>query len=248
VIGPDDKRTYEEQPKVILCLLCSQAGQSMAEFLVIVFVAMFLIFGAIQFALIFHAKITLNYAAFEAARYGSLENANFSAVKEGFIRGLAPLYSYYNTGKDNTGVKGTASSQVQAFQEARYKLSDEFEDSRNLIRIERISPGEQAFTDYAADDSIPNDNLIYRASKAGKVSGVTIQDANLLHLKITYWYPLYVPLVNKAIFKTVCSMEKWQNELICRQDKTDPEDPRIPLTSVAVTRMQSPARKSDGFQ
>lgn len=221
----------------------------MVEVLIILPVAMLLIFGAIQFALIYHAKITLNYAAFEAARYGSLNNARFSSVKEGFTRGLAPLYSYFEADKDRRKkMKGRkVADQVEAFQMARSKIFDEFDDARDLIRIERLSPSEQAFSDYAVDEEIPNDNLMYRASKTGRTSNDTIQDANLLHLRITYWYPLYVPMINRVIFKTICTSKNWRNDPVCHPKSGQPLEPRIPITVVSVMRMQSPAKKSDGF-
>ena len=230
-------------------LRCQQ-GQSMAECIVVLPVALLLIFGAIQFALIYHAKITLNYAAFEAARAGSLNNAAYASVKEGFARGLAPLYSYYepDAKKRRNRKSNHAANQVAAFQLARSKIFDEFKDKTKLIRIERLSPDEPDFSDYSVDEEIPNDNLMYRASILGKQSGSSIQDANVLHLRITYWYPLYVPLVNRLIFMSVCSTEKWTNDMICQQNEDSVKDPRIPLTTIAVMRMQSPAQKSDGYQ
>ncbi len=232
------------------CHLRCQQGQSMAECMVVLPVALLLIFGAIQFALIYHAKITLNYAAFEAARAGSLNNAEYTSVKEGFARGLAPLYSYYepDAKKRRNRKDNHATNQVAAFQLARSKIFAEFKDKTKLIRIERLSPDKPDFSDYAVDDEIPNDNLMYRASVLGKHSGSSIQDANLLHLRITYWYPLYVPLVNRLIFMSVCNTEKWTNDTICRQSKDSAHYPRIPLTTVAVMRMQSPAKKSDGYE
>ena len=230
--------------------LRSQLGQSMAECIVVLPVALLLIFGAIQFALIYHAKITLNYAAFEAARAGSLNNAEYLSVKEGFTRGLAPLYSYYepDAKKRMNRKDNHATNQVAAFQLARSKIFDEFKDKKKLIRIERLSPDEPDFSDYAVDEEIPNDNLMYRASMLGFRSGSSIQDANVLHLRITYWYPLYVPLVNRLVYKSVCSTKKWTEDLLCQQNKDHPIDPRIPLTVVAVMRMQSPAKKSNGYQ
>jgi hypothetical protein len=233
----------------ILRPLRSQLGQSMAECIIVLPVALLLIFGAIQFALIYHAKITLNYAAFEAARAGSLNNAEYLSVKEGFTRGLAPLYSYYEPDREKRQKRKSnqATNQVAAFQLARTKIFKEFEDKSNLVRIERLSPDKQDFSDFAVDKEIPNDNLMYRASTLMHRSSSTIQDANALHLRITYWYPLYVPLVNRLIFFSVCNTEKWANDLICQQDKNHPTDPRVPLTVVAVMRMQSPAKKSEGY-
>jgi len=245
-----------------------QAGQSMAELLVILPAMLLLIFGTIQFALIFHAKITLNYAAFEAARAGSLNNARFSAIKEGFARGLAPLYSYFEP-DDARRDADAPLNQVGAFQRARDRVWQEFDSPLRLIRIERLSPSEADFSDFAPDESIPNDNLMYRSSLPGSNAKRSIQDANLLHLRITYWYPLYVPIINRLIFDTfICCRNKtkkdgvdltlftggeqdtadkkqtcaWSGDPVCSGDQ-----PRIPLTVTAALRMQSPAMRSKGF-
>ena len=55
-------------------------GQAMVEFGIIVFVLLLLILGTLQFAFIYHAKIQLNYAAFETARAGALNNARMWAM------------------------------------------------------------------------------------------------------------------------------------------------------------------------
>lgn len=214
-------------------------GQSMVEMLVILQAMLLLIMGAIQFALIYHAKTTLNYAAYEAVRAGSLNNADYEAIQEGFARGLAPLYSYADDG-----------DQIGAYQDARDQILDEFDSSDKLIRIERLSPTSSDFVDYAitvsSDDGdstqIPNDNLRYRTSDTGITSHRNIQDANLLHLRITYWYPLYVPMANSVVNSAICTLSKWSGDEVC-----DGDEKRIPLTSVAAMRMQSPAIESEGF-
>ncbi|MCL7488913.1 MAG: pilus assembly protein [Desulfobulbaceae bacterium] len=233
----------------------SQSGQSMAEFLVILPVILLLIFGAIQFALIFHAKITLNYAAFEAVRYGSLGQGRFNEVREGFARGLAPLYSYFES-DDHIRKKrkgNIAGDQIEAYQMARNRVYNEFDSRNRLVRIERLNPTDSSFLDFASDEEIPNDNLMYRTSRMEEKSQSSIQDANLLHLRVTYWYPLYVPLVNKLIFNTfICcktvdiadSFCKWSEDPVC-MDKN--QEPVIPLTATAVMRMQTPLVKSDGY-
>lgn len=245
-------------------VLRSQAGQSMVELLVILPVMLLLILATIQFALVYHAKITLNYAAYEAARAGSLNGANayletggnsdvsqFDAVKEGFARGLAPLYSYYEPDGAKRGtMQEPALNQVEAFQQGRNTVFEAFDDPLDLIRIERLSPTPQAFIDFAEDGIIPNDNLMYRANIPGGSSQLSIQDANLLHLRFTYWYPLYVPFINRLMFDTfICGKGlggpafcKWASDPVCQGD-----EPRIPLTATAVLRMQSPAADSPGW-
>ena len=65
-------------------------GQAMVEFIVIASVLLLLIMGTIQFAMICQAKITLNYAAFETARAGSLNSARMWAMELAFARASAP--------------------------------------------------------------------------------------------------------------------------------------------------------------
>lgn len=230
--------------------LHGQHGQSMVEMLVILPVMLGLILAAIQFGLIYHAKITLNYAAYEAVRAGTL-NCNkkyqdgnntctsdvgqFAAVKEGFARGLAPLYSYAKS--DDSGKADRTTNRVEAYQQARARIFAEFEGDKDYIRIERLRPTVSSVND-AVDQVIPNDNLMYR-SKTPDKSNESIQDANLLHLRITYWYPLYVPFVNQLIFKFISC--KSPDDSSCRGE------PRIPLTATAAMRMQVPVENSQDY-
>lgn len=244
----------------------TSCGQSMVELLVILPVMLLLIFGTIQFALIYHAKITLNYAAYEGVRAGTLncnavsedysdqcnsEIGQYDAVKEGFARGLAPLYSYFEPdAKKRKTMDTPAGNQVEAFQQGRQRIFTEFESEYDFIRIERLNPTEKAFADFAVDDVIPNDNLKYRTRIGGASSETAIQDANLLHLRFTYWYPLYVPFINRIMFDTIICCKgvpdsfdcKWAQDPVCSTT-----DPRIPITSTAVMRMQTPVENSNRY-
>ncbi len=255
-----------ERGPVFFSIFKSRAGQSMVELLVVLPVMLLLILATIQFALIYHAKITLNYAAFEGVRAGTLncdkkyqdydrrctsDVGQFDAVKEGFARGLAPLYSYYEPdAKERAKLKKAAGNQVEAYQQGRARIFKEFDAKAEYIRIERLNPTTQAFADFATDEVIPNDNLMYRSKTSSGGSRMSIQDANLLHLRFTYWYPLYVPFVNKLMFdKFICckglgknSFCKWADDPICQGD-----EPRIPLTSTAIMRMQTPVENSKEY-
>ena len=59
----------------------------MVEYLIIFPALLLLILGAIQFALIYQAKFTLNYATFMAARQGALKNAKMTSIKDGLAGG-----------------------------------------------------------------------------------------------------------------------------------------------------------------
>jgi hypothetical protein len=50
-----------------------------------------------------------------------------------------------------------------------------------------------------ATDAHPNDHLNLLSRDIGETSGVNIQDANLLKIKVTYGYRMYVPITNQFI-------------------------------------------------
>ncbi len=160
-------------------------GQSMIEFIIVTPVILLLLFGAFQFALIYHAKITLNYATFEAARIGAVSNARMSEMENAFARTMAAIHTHNATEDD-----------VMCAREIVYK-----EIENGFVNIQVINPSAAAFEDDNLDpnddDTIPNDNLMYR--NAISDTGLTIQDANLLKIRASYCYPMYVPYLNRVL-------------------------------------------------
>lgn len=171
-----------------------QAGQSMAEFIIIAPALLFVCFGILQFVLLYQAKSTLDVAVMEAAREGAVNNGSMKAMRAGLARGLAPIYAR------QANADGVAAA-----------LASAQTDAANLSGITVLNPTQAAIQDYArpryyADQAvtymeIPNDSLMYRDSTAtGATSGMNIQDANLLKIHVHYCYDMYVPLVNKVIY------------------------------------------------
>jgi hypothetical protein len=172
-------------------------GQAMVEFLVVIPVLILLIFGAIQIGLIYSAKTTLNYATFQAARLAAVNNATYSSIRRGLIRGIAPLYTNSST---LSGLKQDVESGVDSVGSRR----DGVMEVDNYMRVIRMNPLSSHFSpaQYGELNSnglyqIPNDNLMYRPDEIK--GSVTIQDANLLKLRVQYCYQLMVPLVNRVI-------------------------------------------------
>lgn len=176
-----------------------KGGQAMVEFLVVLPVLILLIFGTIQIGFIYSAKTTLNYATFQAARLGAVNNATYSSLRRGLVRGLAPLFTNTAT---LTDLKGDIEDGVGIDSDgSRRNAISEVDD---YVRIIRISPMASHFEDSGFgvenDDGInqiPNDNLMYRPDD--DVDGASIQDANLLKIRVQYCYKLMVPLVNRMI-------------------------------------------------
>ena len=172
----------------------------MTEFIIVFPVMLLLLFGTLQIALLYQAKIQLNYAAFEAARAGALNNAQQWAMQAGLVRGLVPLHTH---GAPVGGSGGLLASGRGWLRWARGKLWSDVQN--NMLRIDVINPSENAFSNHGitveidgADETvIPNDSLMYRdASSRG---GQSIQDANLLKIRVMYCYEMQVPFANRVI-------------------------------------------------
>lgn len=165
-----------------------QTGQAMVEFLIVIPLLLLILLGTLQFALIYQAKITLNYAAFEAARAGSLNGAREFAMYNAVARTMAPLYTHDST--------------VAAYKAGRDQLRDEIDNGYVLIEV--VNPSPDSFSDFGVTDNgrtyIPNDNLIYRGAGVGADSSQTLQDANLLKIQVYYCYELMVPFVNRILW------------------------------------------------
>jgi hypothetical protein len=212
--------------------LNKHAGQSLVEFVVGIFVLMLLILGAFQFALIYRAKATLDYATFQAAREGAVNHASISAIRGGLAAGLTPLYTVKPDADDLTKAYGRAMAAVRL---------------PHITHIQIINPTKAAFNDFAVQDTytgkkeIPNDNLAYRSTEVGKHSSMNVQDANILKIRVTYGYKLIVPLIKPIIlgaFKVFgkgppVGKDGFQTAML--------NTGHLPLESQAIVRMQSPA-------
>lgn len=218
-----------------------QRGASLVELTVVLPTVLMGTLAVWQSALLFHAKSHLNYAAFEAARAGSLGHASVESALRGLARGLVA----YHGGGLTSAELAQRLAQVEA-------------DVRASARVEVLSPVIESFDDYqspalrdrlgAEARVIPNVGIAFQrcphdrpgcnADPAVNASGQTLQDANLLKLRITYGVPQakQLPLVGRFITLALRTMgsgsgDAFQQALLAQG--------RIPLVSHVTLRMQS---------
>jgi len=200
----------------------SQRGQSIVEYIIIFPVLLILILGAMQFALIYQAKFTLNYAAFMGARQGALKNAKLTPIKDGVAAAMAPLFMRWN-GSGAPGLGDLTKARIISTIEVFNPLT---------TKVEIISPTKAAHTQLAGGGTeIPNDNLMYRS---GSGDGMSIQDANLLKVRVTYCIKLVVPFVNRMIYSLVNGIQgvkNLTNELFWHSGAAAPTTPNMCTTA-----------------
>ncbi|MBV7536048.1 OmpA family protein [Duganella sp. sic0402] len=191
--------------------------------------------GTVQYSQLFFAKNTLNHAAMLAARAGSVGNARMAAIRDAYAEGLVPMYG---GGQD----AGKLAASLAKAQEALSKRTT----------IEMLNPTKEAFQDFndpalqtlldtKGKRVISNRSLAFRANTVGAASGETLQDANLIKLRITHGVEPVVPIIG-SMYKVYL---KWQDT------GADPvrtkliNDGLVPVVSHVTVQMQSDAIEPD---
>jgi Flp pilus assembly protein TadG len=217
-----------------------QAGATIVEFAIISPIAILLVMGIIQFGLMFSAKQILNEATFVAARAGAEQNAQKSAMSTALTTAMIPFYQ-------NTFYTNPATRLADAYGSA-------LTDLPLNLDIAVLNPNADVFSDFGLTDAttnqtyIPNDSLEYRDhSWTGPTTGLTIQDANALKIRVTYAYELKVPLM-QIVFKSVmCGIDSGVNAFGRGGSPISPDCAqyynrgRVPIVAYATVQMQSDA-------
>lgn len=209
----------------------AQRGQGVVETCVVMVVFGTFLLGVFQMILFYRAKSLVDYAALEAARSGATHSVDMGAMRDGLARGLMPLYT---TKPDKTAA-------TEAYGQARLDTLDP-----RVSEIQVISPTKAAFADWKVRqfdgvDGIPNDSLPYRSTAVGGRSGLTVQDANVLKIRVVYGYKMIVPVIDKIILG-VYRTAFYQG--LNGQEIAMLESGRLPIATQAIVRMQTPVRDS----
>jgi hypothetical protein len=198
-----------------------QRGQSLTEFLVAIFGFGLLLLALLQAILFYRAKATVDYAAMEAARAGALHGVDMTAMQQGLARGLTPLYATATAAPSATGT-------FEAYGKAYAAV-------RTFSTIKVISPTTGSFDDfkeaqYDGTMALPNDTLNFRPTTVGGRGGLSVQDANVLKIRVEFKYPVIVPLIDKIVGQFDAVRTGLEGHTVYS----------MPIVSSAMVRMQSP--------
>jgi len=205
-----------------------QQGQSLTEFLVAILGFGVLLLAMLQAILLYRAKTTVDYAAMEAARAGALHGADKNQMQKGLARGLTPLYA---TATASPSIAGTAAAYAKAYPAVL---------AFSTIKV--LSPTTASFDDfkeaqYDGTMALPNDTLNFRPTNVGGRGGLSVQDANILKIAVTFKYPLIVPIIDAVIGKTDFARSALEGHTVYS----------LEIASTAMVRMQSPITNRDNL-
>lgn len=214
-----------------------QRGVALIEMAVVAPLLTVLGLSLVQYGMMFFAKNQINHASFMAARAGSVSNAKLADVRGAYVKALVPLY-------------GGGQSVAEVAVSGGKALADVALNTR----IEILNPTKESFQDWndaglqasmglASKRVIPNSNLAFKGLTVGAASGQTLQDANLIKLRITHGYKPVVPVISsiyKAYLKYFDPKTDAFHTLLVQQG-------RIPITTNVTMQMQSDAIEPDSL-
>ncbi|MGV7207017.1 DUF192 domain-containing protein [Oxalobacteraceae bacterium A2-2] len=221
------------------CRTRTERGSAMIEFTVVAPLITLIGLGLVQYGMLFFARSQINHASFLAAREGVTANAKLNNIYAAYLRGLIPLYGGGKTTEElaaaltraagDIGENGSGNAQIELLNPTRQSFDDWNE------------PALQALLKTGNRRVIPNSGLAYKELKVGAASGQTIQDANLLKLRITHGYLPKIPLV-KNLYTTYLTWldphtDAFHTKLVA--------DGRIPVVTSVTLHMQSDAVESE---
>lgn len=216
-----------------------QLGSSMVEFIIVTPMLMLMGLGIMQFGLIYHAKSVLNYATFEAARAGAVHNGQIEVMRKELGYRLAPVYG--GDGSLKLGAMSLARSLVAVNDITATKIkiinpvSSSFSvGAHGIAKTVKDRKGVSHDTNV-----IPNSHLRFNQEGA-KSDGLSIQDANLLKIEVTYGYQMRLPVLDMKI-PGVTWIMRTQMVRFDRDNWMYYIRGMIPLKSTATVRMQSEA-------
>ncbi len=210
----------------------------MVEFVVVGPAITILGMAVLQYSLMFFAKNQINHAAFMAARAGSVAHATIDSIEAAYIRALIPLYG------------GGGNSQELLASQAKVMA----DLTSSTLRIEVLNPTRESFDDFATDANlnaffntraIPNSGISFRSDldQVGATSGQTLQDANLLKLRITHGYEPKVWLLGMIHSRYLSWMDTGQDAFVTKLIAAG----RIPMVTHVAIEMHSEAlEQKDG--
>ena len=146
---------------------------------------------------------------------------------------------------------------MRVLKTARKLADDQMNDSK-MTHIKIVNPTPAALRAKSglsdSGNEIPNDNLMYRDTSVSGSANMNIQDANLLKVRVTYCYKMAVPILNKLIYNlaidppSVPVVGNTAADMLASEGGSSttrlctniPDEYRIPITSEAIVRMQTP--------
>lgn len=208
-------------------------GAAMVEFHVVALLAALpACLGTIQMALLLEDNHYIDHATYHGTRMAAMANGDLGVARRAFAQAALVLHVDASSPVDSGNAVARAGSAYAAT----------LADMTRFARFRVVSPDAHAQDDFAivrnGQRVIPNDSLQFRSVVAGRRSGVSIQEANILRVEVTYCRPLIVPFARQLLLGAVRLLDRDTFSQFCYSQQ------RIPVRSRGASPMQSDFRVS----
>jgi hypothetical protein len=151
----------------------------------------FVILGVIQLAMMFHARYATYYAAYMAARAGSVQRARCSKMVTAGLLAVAPaLQRVADNTQDTPGATYSAASFVAAYEKIK---GNDYGTYRNVIgfmpivQVELVHPTSQDVQGRSGDNDFDD---------------VSASKTMMITTKVTFNYEMRIPFANRIIHES----------------------------------------------
>jgi len=229
----------------------STRGAVLTEAVIVLPVLLLTMLVMMQIALLFHAKSSVNYAIFEAARAGSTQHADIDVIKRAFQKAMVP---YYGGGRNELELVGTTlKMQWENLAEPAFRIRilspsrPSFEDYNSPALQESYRTGEPVIPSVGlAELRCPRDVPDCNSNPTSNRSGQSLKDANLLKLHVTFGVPpsKQLPIVGRIMVWALARRAAADGDAF---ELGQLATGRIPIVASAVIRMQSDPIRNDAM-
>lgn len=188
-----------------------QRGATMLEFAVVGPLLTLLGLASVQYGLLFNAKNLINHASFMAARAGATGNARIDTIEQAYLRALIPLYGGGRTPDETTeSLAKAAADMAGKVQIELLNPTHESFDDWNDPRLQALfkTGGKRVIPNRHLADNLNDRNALQNLGNSRELrevqgslvkprSGQSLEDANIIKLRITHGYEPKVPLVGR---------------------------------------------------
>lgn len=158
----------------------NEKGVAATETAITIMTFLLLILGIMQITLVINARLLMNYAAYSAARAGIVHNGDITKMQQAAAVALAPMLSN-DKSLPSLGLGYGKAHALLAL---------------GLLKVQIISSGKQRFKPGYRKRFFP---ALTRYRNLRTAEEVAQMQENLLTVRVTYFYPLKIPLINAIL-------------------------------------------------
>ena len=207
----------------------ANAGSLLLETLIGLAVVLLLGLSVVQWAFVYEARAVVSHATYMAARSGAVNNAQTGPMRIAFARAITPLLA----------------PEPSALGFERRFLGKSSAEAALYTRLQILNPTREAFTDFGITDSqgqlvLPFSHLKTEPETPGVASGLSIHDATLLKIEVTYGYPLNVPFAGPMIIQSARAARLFSGGFNAYEQALLSQN-RLPIKTTSTVRLHTNA-------